>query len=221
MQVEALSSSHRVVGPDRTGYGASPTVTDLPESYHRLYAIETLRLMDRLGIESAALWGHSDGAVVAAWAAIEAPGRVRGLVIEAFHYWRAKTASLPFFETGASDPGEFGEGKVEALRRDHGEPRWRDIVKAGARAWLRIIARGRREGGDLYEGRLREISCPVLLLHGSRDPRTEPGEIEAAHAALPGSQLALLDTGHAPHSSPRMSGEATRIAAAFLGGLCR
>jgi len=220
-QVDALSSSHRVIGPDRSGYGASPPVDELPEGYHRLYAIETLRLMDRLGVESAALWGHSDGAVVAAWAAIEAPSRIRGLVLEAFHYWRAKTASLPFFETGATAPEGFGEAKVEALRRDHGEPRWRDIVAAGARAWLRIIAHGRVEGGDLYDGRLGEVACPVLLLHGSRDPRTEPGEIEAANRTLPRSRLALLDTGHAPHSSPRRAHDATRIAAEFLEGLPR
>jgi len=218
-QVQALSPRHRVVAPDRSGYGASPAIAELPEGYHRLYALETLRLLDRLGIASAALWGHSDGAVVAAWAALEAPGRVRGLILEAFHFLRAKVASIPFFETGANSPEEFGEAKVAALRRDHGDPRWREIVGAGARAWLRIIARGRREGGDLYDGRLGEVRCPVLLLHGSLDPRTEPGEIQAARAAFPHAVLELLDTGHSPHSSSRLSGEATRIASGFLSRL--
>ena len=141
---------------------------------------------------------------------------MRGLVLEAFHFWRAKVGSLPFFEMAADRPEEFGEQVVDALRRDHGEPRWRGIIAGGAHAWLRIIERGRREGGDVYDGRAGEVTCPVLLLHGLRDPRTEPGEIEAACAALPGARIAWIDSGHAPHASPRAADEATRIAAEFL-----
>ena len=216
-----LSPTHRVVAPDRTGYGASPPLpaAELPEDYHRRYARETLRVMDGLGIERAAVWGHSDGSVVAAWLALEAPGRVRGLVLEAFHHRRAKVASLPFFETGASEPERFGPEIEAALRRDHGHPRWREIVGAGARAWLRIIQGGMRTGGDLYDGRLRGLRCPVLFLHGSRDPRTEPGEIEDALAQVPDGRVVLLDAGHAPHSHPRCGPEAVEAAARFVESL--
>jgi pimeloyl-ACP methyl ester carboxylesterase len=218
---ERLAPWHRVVAPDRTGYGASPPLpgTDLPLDYHRGYALETLRVMDGLGIERAAVWGHSDGAVVAAWMAIEAPERVRAAILEAFHHRRAKVASLPFFETGATAPERFGPEIEAALRRDHGDPRWREIVGAGARAWLRIIRDGTRTGGDLYDGRLAGVRCPVLFLHGSRDPRTEPGEIEEALAQVPDGRLALLDTGHSPHSAPRCGADAVEAAARFLEAL--
>ena len=218
-QLEALAGRFRVIAPDRSGYGGSGPIADLPDGYHRLYAIETLRVLDALAIPRAALWGHSDGAVVAAWVAVEAAERVRGAVLEAFHFRRAKVGSVGFFETAAAHPERFGEPVVAALRRDHGEPRWREIVGAGARAWLRIIEAGRREGGDVYGGRLGRVDVPVLLLHGDRDPRTEPGEIEEALAALPRARLARLDAGHAPHASPRASAEATRVAAAFLDAL--
>jgi pimeloyl-ACP methyl ester carboxylesterase len=151
--------------------------------------------------------------------ALEAPSRVRGLVLEAFHFWRAKSSSRPFFEAAASSPEDFGEDKVEALRRDHGEPRWREIIGEGALAWLRIISRGEREGGDVYDGRLGEVTCPVLLLHGAHDPRTEPGEIEAACAAMPDARIAWVKSGHAPHASERAGAEATAIAAGFLRAL--
>ncbi len=215
-QFAELAGEFRLVAPDRTGYGASPSLPSVPDGYHRQFARECLRVMDALEIERAALWGHSDGAVVAAWMALEAPDRVRGMVLEAFHFWRAKVGSLPFFEMAADHPEDFGEEVVEALRRDHGEARWRGIISEGARAWLRIIGRGQQEGGDVYDGRLGEVTCPVLLLHGLRDPRSEPGEIDAARAALPGARIAWVDSGHAPHASPRAGAEATRIAAEFL-----
>ena len=215
-QVEALSRRHRIVAADRTGYGESPPLPALEDGFHLQYAQECLAVMDALGIERAPLWGHSDGAVVAAWTALEAPGRVSGLVLEACHFWRAKVGSLPFFETAASRPEDFGEEMVAALRSDHGEPRWREIVGLGAQAWLRIISRGEREGGDVFDGRLAEVRCPVLLLHGVHDPRSEPGEIEAARDALADGRIAWVESGHAPHTSRKSSAEATRIASEFL-----
>lgn len=218
-QVASLAGRYRVIAADRTGYGGSPPLAALDDGFHRRFARECLSVMDALGVERAPLWGHSDGAVVAAWTALEAPGRVTGLVLEACHFWRAKIASLPFFETAANRPEDFGPEVVERLVRDHGDPRWRDIVSAGARAWLRIIHRGQREGGDVYDGRLGEVPAPILFLHGTRDPRSEPGEIEAACAASRAGRIAWLESGHAPHASPRAADDATRIAAEFLDAL--
>ena len=66
-QTDALSERHRSLIPDRSGYGRSTRlVGDLPSDFHYLAATETLSLLDSLGIERATLWGHSDGAVIAA-----------------------------------------------------------------------------------------------------------------------------------------------------------
>ncbi len=213
--VDGLAARHRVVAPDRVGYGRSGRLAGLPRGFHRAMAEETLLVMDALGVERAALWGHSDGAVVAAWMAFLAPGRVEGLLLEALHFVAAKVSSVEFFRTAAEAPERFGEAVVEALRRDHGEA-WRDVVGAGGRAWLSIIEEGRAGRGDLYGGRFGEIRAPTLLLHGRRDPRTEPGELDAARRALPAARLALVDASHCPHASGRSRAEANRIAAAFL-----
>ncbi len=210
--IEALSPHARVVAPDRLGYGRSGSLAALPRGFHRLMAEETFLVMDALGVHSAVLWGHSDGAVVAAWAALVAPARVRGLVLEAFHFFPAKERSAEFFRTAIEAPERFGEPVVEALRRDHGE-RWREVVGAGGRAWLDLIEEGRRGRRDLFDGRLGEVRAPVLLLHGRRDPRTEPGEIEAAAGAIPGARLELLDAGHAPHASARSKERCTQLVA--------
>jgi pimeloyl-ACP methyl ester carboxylesterase len=200
------------------GYGKSGVLDALPRGFHRLMAEETFAVMDALDVREAALWGHSDGAVIAAWMALLAPERVRAVVLEALHFFTRKPASIEFFETAVSDPERFGPAVVLACRRDHGE-RWREVLAAGGRAWLDLIEEGRRLGrADVYDGRLGEVRAPALLLHGRRDPRTEPGEIEAAAHALPRARLELLDAGHAPHVGRLAAEQAIALAAAFLGG---
>jgi 3-oxoadipate enol-lactonase len=216
-----LSATHRTIAPDRVGYGRSDAgAGDLPRDFHRRMADETVLLLDALGVERAALWGHSDGAVVAAWTAILHPDRVHALVLEALHFRAAKPASLGFFRDGIEAPERFGDAVVEALVRDHGPERWRHVVARGSRIWLAIIEEGLRTGADLYDGRLPEVRAPTLLLHGSRDPRTEPGELEAARDALPHADVALLYAGHSPHTSGTSGARAVARAAAFLADAC-
>ncbi len=213
--VAALAARHRVLAPDRTGYGRSGRLAALPDGFHRLMAEETLRVLDALGVARAALWGHSDGAVVAAWTALLAPERVSALVLEAFHVFPAKPSSIEFFRNAVEAPEAFGPAVVEALRRDHGDG-WRDVVGAGGRAWLRLIEEGLRGRPDLYDGRLGEVRAPALVVHGRKDPRMEPGEIEAGVRAIPGARLLVLDAGHCPHASARAGAECTRAALEFL-----
>lgn len=216
--VEALAPRHRVLAPDRVGYGRSGRIDALPRGFHRLMAEETLRVLDALGVEKAAFWGHSDGAVIAANLAFLAPDRVSAVVLEALHFFCLKLASVEFFETAVRDPERFGAAVVEACRRDHGE-RWKEVLAAGGWAWLDIIDEGRRGRRDVYSGRLAEVTAPTLVVHGSRDPRTEPGEVEAALAALPrGARLERVDAGHSPHNS-RSAPQVLDAVRQFLSGV--
>ena len=106
--VAAPARRHRVVAPDRVGYGRSGRLAELPGGFHRAMAEETLLVLDALGIERAAFWGHSDGAVIAAWIGFLAPQRVRALVLEALHFFAAKISSIDFFRTAVEAPERFG-----------------------------------------------------------------------------------------------------------------
>jgi pimeloyl-ACP methyl ester carboxylesterase len=213
-QIAALGASHRIVVPDRTGYGQSGRVTSLPIDFHQRAAEETLGLLDALALERPVLWGHSDGAVIALRLAAAAPDRVGGIIAEATHVFRDKPASRSFFQTMRDAPDDLGARVTAVLEREHG-PRWRELIQAGGDAWLRIAA----QGGDLYDGRLTEVRVPVLVIHGAKDPRTEPGELDSLKRGLTHADVTILhEGGHSPHSERATADEVTSIASQWLAG---
>ncbi|HWC76554.1 MAG TPA: alpha/beta fold hydrolase, partial [Blastocatellia bacterium] len=177
VQIEALSDRCRIVIPDRSGYGRSMQIRNLASDFHSRAAVETKMVLDELGIERPILWGHSDGAVIAAMMAFNEPDRFAGIILEAFHYYRVKPGSEGFFETMARDPESLGERACAALARDHGEDYWKEILLLNGAAWLRLNRESRHEKEDIYGGRLSELKLPVLFIHGAQDPRTEPDEL--------------------------------------------
>ena len=218
-QIGTLGKDRRIIIPDRSGYGRSTRLAgELPAGFHYLAATETLSLLDSLGIERAMLWGHSDGAVIAAILGFTAPERVSGLILEAFHYYARKPASRRFFETVAYRPEGLGAELCEQFKQQHGADYWQHLITAHAKAWLQIAVESSSPTGDLYGGRLCEITAPTLFIHGLLDPRTEPGELDAVHRQLPDAEMQILDQGsHSPHSETATTALVTRIANEFMG----
>ena len=114
-QLEKLRHGFRVICPDRSGYGRSTRLAaELPSDFHFRAVAETLALLDALGIDRAFFWGHSDGAVIAAIIGFSEPGRVRGLILEAFHYDRVKLARASFLKRWHTARG-FGRRTVRKI----------------------------------------------------------------------------------------------------------
>src|SRR5262245_24192204 len=181
--IAALSPRHRVVIPDRTGYGRSGAIEWFPTDFHRRAMEETHAVVNALGLERPILFGHSDGAIIALLLALESPAVACAVIAEATHLFRRKPRSRSFFESVAANAESLGETVASVLARDHGD-RWRRVLALHADAWLRIAEEAASGADDFYGGRLGEVAVPVLLIHGARDPRTEPGELEALRAAL-------------------------------------
>jgi 3-oxoadipate enol-lactonase len=220
-QIDKLRYNFRLICPDRSGYGHSTRlVSELPSDFHYQAAAETLRLLDALEIESAYLWGHSDGAVIAAIIGFTAPARVRGLILEAFHFFRLKPRSREFFETLAARPESLGAELCERFALEFGVDHWRRIITDHARAWIEIARASSGPRDDLYAGRLREINAPTLFIHGRSDQRTETGELDAVAAQLPRARIEILEAGaHSPHSETATADLATKIAREFLNNI--
>jgi pimeloyl-ACP methyl ester carboxylesterase len=219
-QIEMFGDRFKILIPDRTGYGRSMRLAQVPTDFHARAAVETLRLLDALHIERPFVWGHSDGAVIAAKIGLSAPDRVSGLILEAFHFYRVKPGSRDFFEVMADDPGLLGERVVGTLVREHGEDYWHTLIVMNGKAWLGIAGEATHPEHDLYEGKLSELRVPTLFIHGSRDPRTEPGEMDAVRAELPNARIENIEGGgHSPHSESASAKVCNRIASEFLESL--
>jgi pimeloyl-ACP methyl ester carboxylesterase len=223
-QIDALASDHRIVIPDRTGYGRSGRLAVQEVDFHRRAAAETFAMLDALDLERPVLWGHSDGAVIALLMALARPERLAAIIAEATHLYRSKPASRTFFDTMAHDPDGLGDRVAAVLERDHGEG-WRDVIRINGAAWRRIGDEASTPGEDLYGGRLSDLRVPALFVHGARDPRTEPGEIDALRVQLDRRPQGLRQTtrvavvpegGHSPHSERLTAEEVTREAHRFL-----
>jgi len=132
---------------------------------------------------------------------VAAPKRCAGVILEAFHFFRRKPRSRSFFERFSTRPEELGEETRKVLAEDHGETRWQTIPRRNCGTWLRIADSVKRHDEDLYDGRLSDLRVPMLFLHGSLDPRTEPGEMDRVRQALPRATMRFLTAGkHSPHS---------------------
>ena len=207
----------RFVIPDRTGYGGSPHIIELPPKFHLAAAIETEKLFDALHLERPVLWGHSDGAIIATILALREPDRYDGLIVEAIHLDRRKPRSREFFLQMIDDPDAFGERVTRKLAEEHGEDYWRTIIRAGGRAWRDIAA---TPNEDFYEQRLHELSVPMLVVHGADDPRTEPGELDRIRREVPSARIEMIEGGgHSPHSTRATAAQVTAIVDDFLASL--
>ncbi len=217
-QIAELENQFRILIPDRSGYGHSTRATaEMPLDFHRMAAFETFSVLDALGIDSAILWGHSDGAVIAAMMGLIAPERCASVILEAFHFLRRKPGSRSFFERFAAHPEELGDETRRLLAEDHGETRWPTVLRRNCGAWFRIADSVRRPDEDLYDGQLGELQVPAMFLHGSLDPRTEPGEMNRVREALPRATMRFIATGkHSPHSEEDAWQECNAKAKEFL-----
>lgn len=219
-QIEAFGNDYWTIIPDRTGYGRSLRVNEFPIDFHRRAARETKSFIEALGVDRPILWGHSDGAVIAVLMALSDPDRYSGLILEAFHFYKSKPGSREFFETMAKNPDGLGARVSAALAADHGEEYWRELIINNGHAWLNIAESSSHDYEDLYDGQLGRLKPPAIFIHGGRDPRTEPGELDAVRDQLPDVPIHIIECGgHSPHSESLSAKESNRVAGDFLSRL--
>ena len=144
------------------------------------------------------------------------PGRVRGLIFEGGHLFNRKQhdAKLSMLAL-LHDPQNLPKTTRLEMAKYHGED-WPQIIRNWAGAWIDLDHRD----GDLYHGRLNEIKCPVLVIHGGRDEYSKPSEIEELTRLIPDAQLSLYpEAGHSVHDDQERRETCTQAVRAFLSAI--
>ena len=203
-------AGYRLIMYDARGHGTSAAPDD-PDAYEYADLCGDLgAIMDRFGIERAALAGVSMGAHTALRFALEEPERVSALVV-----------ITPGFTGEAPDTGPWDrmadalerggiEGFVSEWGAEDVAPRFREAALENARQRLSLhqdlgaVARALRvvpRSAPFPELRsLREVRAPALVV-GSRDEAdpVHPLELAEAYAEhLPDSRLLVEDEGKPP-----------------------
>lgn len=202
-QVDAFSSTYRVIRINLPGHGVSPRPTG------RAYTIEAFvddvaKVFDTLGLDQAFLVGLSMGGTIAQSFALRFPKRVRALTL-----------------VGATPHGLGPDVNVDNVLKAIAAL---GVVKAsqnvidrsfGAAASPELLAFARNEVAQTPEFVAREaiaslnasdsraslarLTMPALVVVGNEDFITPPAESEALAAGIPNSSLSVIAAaGHFP-----------------------
>jgi len=183
---------------DRRGYGKSAPFPPEPRTpqYLAQEGEVLVRLLDALGCDDAVLFGHSDGATIALYAAAQAPARIRAVVSEAAHVF-VEELSL----AGIRDAREAlrTTDLRERLVRYHG-----DKVDGVTSAWIDTwLDPGFRDWNML--GELPRVVAPVLAVQGEGDEYGTSAQVRAILERVGGVVRAHMipAVGHTPHRDAR------------------
>ncbi len=221
-QAALLAGDHTVLRFDTRGHGGS----DAPEGEYSLemLADDAKGLLDALGVKSCHWVGLSMGGMIGQSFALRYPGVSRTLVLadttsryppEARTLWEARIATA---ETRGMEPlvegtlaRWFTEG-FRAARRDVCE-RVAGMIRATPAAGYVGCCHAIPKIN--FTARLKEITCPALVIVGEQDTGTPVAMAREIQAALPGSELVIIPS--AAHLSNLEQPEAfNRALAGFL-----
>lgn len=158
-------------------------------------------IMDKLGIESAHIFGVSQGGMIAQQMAIRHPERVKSLVL-------AVTAPRPtelMKESLSAWLDMAGRGDYKGIMLDTAERSYTGAYLERGRKLNNILSLAKPKdytrfrilcesclGHDAYED-LKKINCPVLVIGADRD-RVLGGEAsEEIASAIPGAELYMYE----------------------------
>jgi pimeloyl-ACP methyl ester carboxylesterase len=207
-QVAALAPEFRVITWDERGHGGTSAAGAF--SYWDS-ARDVLALLDHLGIEQAVLGGMSQGGFLSLRAALLAPQRVRGLILIDSQAGTEDEANRAGYEQLHQTWLDQGPGPVQEIvaaiilgpgQWDGWYAKWAEQYaqwapdNLGQLTWPFRCLMDR----DDITGRLGEIGCPALIIHGSADAAIPMAKAEALRDGLAGPTAFTVIDG-APHAA--------------------
>ncbi len=208
---------NRVVTLDLLGHGASDRPRDMTRYSMALYGAQVIALLDHLGVQRAVLAGTSLGANTVLEAAVQAPDRVQGLVVEMPVLDNALLGCAVAF-TPLMLALTFGAPGMRLLARAA------NLVPPGLAPWLADVALDTiRQAPEpsaavlqgLFFGRVapppaerRKIAAKTLVIGHRRDPVHPFSDSDELVAELPDARLVQAQSILELRTSPlRLTGE--------------
>ncbi len=203
LMAPTLMDRFRLILPDLRGHGRSAA----PECCYTNadLAHDVTLLLDHLGVDRAAVVGHSLGSHVALTLAARWPDRCRALVLESCKVrlatrggwlWDNVQALVdpidpgsPFMMAWYGNPGPVDGVFVDLMRHE--------AAAMPARVWRAVLYD--RLGFDATP-LLADVTTPTLILHGAKDPlMTAADQVDLRAGLTHAAFRSYPDFGHNPH----------------------
>jgi 3-oxoadipate enol-lactonase len=200
-QVPALSERFRLIRYEHRGHGDAPVP---PEPYDLDdLGGDVVALLDRLGIERTDFGGLSLGGMVGMWLGINAPERIRRLVLlctspmlSREHDWALRGRTVREQGTGAVAEAVVERWFTPRYAEEHPDTvaRMRAMVtETPATGYAGCC--GAIERMDLVQ-ELGSIRAPTLVVAGTEDPATPPPHAEVIAEHIPDCRMELVPAAH-------------------------
>ena len=221
-QVAALRDRYRVITWDERGFGRTEYDGE-PFTYWDS-AADCLGLLDHLGIDRAVVGGMSQGGFLSLRVALTAPERVRALILLDTQAGTEDPEVVPGYESmrdtwmAVGPVDELAEAIAGLIISDpEVNPAWIAKWRAQpndyiAQPFATLMSR------DDVTGRLGEITCPALVVHGTEDVSISMDKAEALSAGLVGSH-GVVKVGGAHAANLTNPGPVNDAILAFLADL--
>ena len=200
-QLPALTPYFSVLTYDLLGHGESAPPSETPSL--AMFSAQLLGLMDRRGIERAAVVGFSLGGMIARRFALDRPDRISALAILNSPHDRSPAERDAVRERVRQTEEEGPSANVDSALERWFTPAFRAEAPetiALVRNWImgndpavypqiyRVLAEG---DAEIAQG-LERIACPTLVMTGADDPGNTPAMARAMAGLIPGVRLAIL-----------------------------
>jgi 3-oxoadipate enol-lactonase len=218
-QLPDLAPRHRVVRVDLRGFGDSPLP---PEPYD--HVTDLVAVLDKVGVDRAAVVGASFGGLVAQELAHRCPERVERLLLvcpasallepddELEAFWAREEQLLEEGDLAAATALN-----VDTWCGPEASPEARELVSAMQRRAFDLQLEREDPGIDEEPGNPSQITAPALVVSGDHDLAAFRRSADALARALPRGRLRTLPwAGHLP--SLERPDEVGRLMIDFLAG---
>ena len=200
--IEAMAKNFKTIVFDNRGIGQS----DKPEINYsiKMFADDTVGLMNALNIEKAHVLGLSMGGFIAQEIALSYPERVEKLILCCTHCGGAKALApsneaMNFLLNPPEKPIEFANSFIPLLFTRTFIERNPDFIESYKQRMLRIpfnlglYKRQLQAMSFNAARRIKNINIPTLILHGKEDILLPPGNAEILAKGIPNARKVILD----------------------------